>query len=207
MRTTLAAAALLALSAALTTIPTALTAAAEPAATQAARSDDGTTRVVLRFEGPEDCDGCRVQLYSGLATDDPDEPRLWASLEKKVKDGKVAFPVPHTRTAGMSISIDAPWEGFTGYATSVVMRYAGMQVGDEVTAEEATGKHRASGCFEGTSRDKLVMPVHVEQVQVQGQQEEVTGTLAFLDTTTAWLTPMERVIDGVLGSQDVRICG
>lgn len=211
-RATLATAGLLALGALLAPAPAGTAAPAAPAATSASTAstgsstDDGTTRVVLRFDGPEDCTRCRVQLVSGLATDDPDEPRLWASLEKRVRDGKVAFPVPHTRTAGLSITLDAPWEGHTGYATNVVVRYAGLAAGDEVTTEVAQGKHRASGCLEGTSRDKLVLGVHAEQVQVQGVQEEVTGTLAYLDTTMPWLAPMERVVDGVLGSQDVRIC-
>ena len=209
---TLTAAGLLALGALLAPAPATTAAPAAPAAPAAstARStdgtDDGTTRVVLRFDGPEDCTRCRVQLVSGLATDDPDEPRLWASLGKRVRDGKVALPVAHTSTAGLSITLDAPWEGHTGYATNVVVRYAGLAAGDEVTAEVAQEKHRASGCLEGTSRDKLVLGVHAEQVQVQGVQDEVTGTLAYLDTTMPWLVPMERVVDGVLGSQDVRVC-
>ena len=203
-RATLATAGLLALGALLAPAPGTTAAPASP--TRGASDDDGTTRVVLRFDGPEDCTGCRVQLVSGLATDDPDEPRLWASREKRVEDGTVAFPVPHTRTAGLSITLDAPWEGHTGYATGVVVRYAGLDAGEEVTAEVAATKHRASGCLEGTSRDRLVLGVHAEQVQVEGVQGEVTGTLAFLDTTLPWLRPVERVVDGVLGSQDVRVC-
>ena len=75
-----------------------------------------------------------------------------------------------------------------------------------MTAEEAEGKKRASACFEGTSVDKLVLPVHVEQVPVDGVKGEVPGTLAFLTGALPWLDPMEKVVDGVLGSQDVRVC-
>ena len=63
---------------------------------------DGTTRVVLRMP---DCEGCTVQVVSALATDDPDEPRLWASQERRVRDGRVAFPVPSSRTAGRSLCV------------------------------------------------------------------------------------------------------
>lgn len=198
MRTIPAAAALLALAAAPT--PTTYAAHADPGAAGPA---DGTTRVVVRVD---DCDGCRVQLVSGLATEDPAEPRLWASLEKEVRDGKVAFPVPSSRTSGLSITIDAPWEGHLGYTTTVAVRYAGEQAGEQMTAEEAVTKNRASGCLEGTSRDRLVLPVHVEQVVVDGVHGEVPGTLAFLETALPWLSPMSPVADGVLGQQDVLVC-
>ncbi|GHJ58236.1 hypothetical protein NOK12_07550 [Nocardioides sp. OK12] len=193
----------------LTTVTAGLTAgltSGVAAGTQAgSRSDPqaGTTRVVLPMD---DCRGCRVQVYSGLATDDPAEPRLWASLEKRVRDGKVAFAVPHSRTPGMQVVVRAPWEGHTGYDTSVVFRYAGLGAGERVDTDVARTKNRASGCFEGTSRDKVTLPVVVRRVQVPGVHGPVTGTLAHLETTTPWLSPMRRAHEGVLGSQDVTVC-
>ncbi|MGB0190290.1 MAG: hypothetical protein ACPF9W_04890, partial [Nocardioides sp.] len=142
----------------------------------------------------------------GLATDDPDEPRLWASQERTVRDGKVAFPVPSSRTAGMQVLLDAPWEGHLGYRTTVVLRYAGEQAGDPMTPDEAVDRSRASSCFEGTSREKVVLPVEVHRVDVPGVHDEVPGTLAFTSTALPWLTPMARTVEGVLGSQDVRVC-
>ncbi len=162
----------------------------------------GATR---HHPGP-DCEGCTVQVASALATDDPDEPRLWASLEKTVRDGKVAFPVPSTRTAGMQVLLDAPWEGHLGYRTTVVLRYGGEQAGEAMTLEEARDKTRASSCFEGTSREKVVLPVEVHRVDVPGVHGEVPGTLAYTATALPWLTPMGRTVDGVLGSQDLRVC-
>lgn len=173
------------------------------ATSAAARTSDGTTRVVLPIP---DCRGCHVQVYSGLATDDPAEPRLWASLEKRVRDDKVAFAVPHSRTPGMSVVVRAPWEGHTGYDSTVVFRYAGLTAGEQVDTALARTKHRASGCFEGTSRDKVVLPVVVRRVQVPGVHGPVAGTLAHLATTTPWLSPMRRAHEGVLGSQDVTVC-
>lgn len=164
---------------------------------------DGTTRVVLRMP---DCEGCAVQVASALATDDPDEPRLWASPERRVRDGKVAFAVPSSRTAGMQVLLDAPWEGHLGYRTTVVLRYAGEQAGEEMTVDRAGDKSRASSCFEGTSREKVVLPVEVHRVDVPGVHGEVPGTLAFTSTALPWLTPMARTAEGVLGSQDVRVC-
>lgn len=194
--------------AALLTTMTALTAltgiaSATPAAGTSAAPAQGNTRVVLRMP---DCEDCTVQVVSALATDDPAEPRLWASRQKRVRDGKVAFPVPSSRTAGMQVVLDAPWEGHLGYRTTVVMRYAGEQAGDPMTLEEAQDKRRASSCFEGTARARLVLPVEVHRVQVQGVHEEVPGTLAHLASAVPWLAPMGRTVDGVLGSQDMRVC-
>lgn len=208
MRTVPAALAALLTSVALATTP-APSASAGPdrAGPDRAGDGDGTTRVVLRMP---DCEGCTVQLVSSLvtalATDDPAEPRLWASLERTVRDGKVAFPVPHSRTVGMQVLLDAPWEGHLGYRTTVVLRYAGEQAGDPMTLEEAQDKSRASSCFGGTSRDRLVLPVETHRVDVQGVHEEVPGTLAHLSEAVPWLSPMDRTVDGVLGSQDVRVC-
>ncbi|MBU2073008.1 MAG: hypothetical protein KJ938_01100 [Actinobacteria bacterium] len=199
MRTIPAATALL--NAALLTTAVLTTSTAVPAT--AGGPADGTTRVVLRMP---DCEGCTVQVVSALATDDPDEPRLWASLEKQVRDGKVAFPVPSTRTAGMQVLLDAPWEGHLGYRTTVVLRYAGQQPGEEMTVREARDRNRASSCFEGTSRDRVVLPVRTRPLQVQGVHERVRGTLAFAARAVPWLSPMDRAVDGVLGSQDLRVC-
>lgn len=190
----------------LTTVTAGLTAGltAGPATASAtAAPEAGTTRVVLPIE---DCRGCRVQVYSGLATDDPDEPRLWASLEKRVRDGRVAFAVPHSRTPGMQVVVRAPWEGHTGYDTNVVFRYAGHDAGEVVDTEVAATKRRASSCFEGTSRDKVVLPVVVRRVEVPGVHGPVAGTLAHLATTTPWLAPMRRAHEGVLSQQDVTVC-
>ncbi len=183
--------------------PVAASAAPTATTTTTARVDDGTTRVVLPIE---DCRGCRVQVYSGLATDDPAEPRLWASLERRVRDGRVAFAVPHSRTPGLQVVVRAPWEGHTGYDTNVVFRYAGHRAGDVVDTEVAAVKSRASSCFEGTSVDKVVLPVVVRRVQVPGVHGPVAGTLAHLATTTPWLAPMRRAHEGVLGQQDVTVC-
>ena len=114
--------------------------------------------------------------------------------------------MPSSRTAGMQVLLDAPWEGHLGYRTTVVLRYAGEQAGEEMTADRARDKSRASSCFEGTSREKVVLPVEVHRVDVPGVHDEVPGTLAFTSSALPWLTPMARTVEGVLGSQDVRVC-
>ena len=160
---------------------------------------------MLTFE-VADCEGCTVQLAQGISTLDADEPRIWTSRERTVADGSVTFRPATRRTHGMSVMVRAPWEGHTGYVTTVAFRYAGESVGDPVTLEQAVGKDRASACWEGTRRRSVTLPLVVEEVEVDGVRARVPGSIAFVPTTQSWLRPMRQVVDGVLGSQDVNIC-
>ena len=71
----------------------------------------------------------------------------------------------------MSVAVRAPWEGHTGYATTVAWRYNGKQVGDTVTLAEAVTKKRASACWEGVRRREVTVPLVVEKVEVDGVHE------------------------------------
>jgi hypothetical protein len=172
-----------------------------------APSDDrsAAARITLTFT-VDDCEGCEVQLVNARSTLDADVVHVWQSRTKEVRDGEVTFRVPARRTWGMSATVVAPWEGFTGYRTTVAWRYNGERVGDTVTLDEAVTKTKASACWEGVRSREVVVPLVVEKVRVRGQKKEVDGSIAFVPTTQSWLAPMRRVWDGVLGSQDVNIC-
>lgn len=163
------------------------------------------TKMALTFE-IDDCEGCVVQLMQARETLDADVVHTWASGTRAVEGGKVTFRLPPRRTSGMSVTVRAPWEGRTGYATTVAWRYNGKRVGDAVTLEEAVTKKRASACWEGTRRRDVTIPVVVEEVEVDGIRGRVPGSIAFVAETMPWLDPMRRVVDGVLGSQDVNLC-
>jgi hypothetical protein len=162
-------------------------------------------RTTLTFE-VADCEGCRFRLTQGVSTLDADEPRIWTSRERRVEDGRVTFRPLTRRTHALSVTVVAPWEGHTGYLTTVAWRYAGKSVGDPVTLEQAVTKDHASACWEGTRRRRLTIPVVVAEVEVDGVHERVPGSIAFVPTTQSWLPPMREAWDGVLGSQDVNIC-
>jgi hypothetical protein len=181
--------------------PTAPSAAADD------RADDraAASRTRLTFT-VADCEGCEVQLVNARSTLDADVVHVWQSRTREVRDGRVTFRVASRRTWGMSATVRAPWEGQTGYVTTVAWRYDGERVGDTVTLEEAVTKRRASACWEGTRRRHLTLPLVVEEVEVLGVRERVPGSIAFVPTTQSWLPPMRRVVDGVLGSQDVNVC-
>jgi hypothetical protein len=175
--------------------------AAQSAPQRAART------TTLTFTVP-DCDGCTLQLDQGLRDDSAKSGvRFWESRERRIRDGEATFTVPSRRTRGMSVLVRAPWEGHTGYVTTVAFRYAGFDVGEDVSFPEARRQRRASACWEGTRRDAVTIPLTVRKVRVEGVRREVTGSIAYVDTTQSWLDPMRRVWHGVMGSQDLNVCG
>ncbi|MEO5746260.1 MAG: hypothetical protein ABIQ53_16965, partial [Terracoccus sp.] len=131
---------------------------------------------------------------------------IWNSATRTVRNGSVTFDILTSRTWGMSVAVDAPWEGWTGYRTTVAWRYDGEFVGDTVTVDEAVTKQKASACWEGVRHRNVTVPLVVEEVEVRGQEGRVAGSMAFVATTNSWLHPMREAQNGVLGSQDVNIC-
>ena len=167
--------------------------------------DRAAARTTLTFT-VEGCEGCEVQLVNARSTLDADVVHVWQSRTKEVRDGRVSFRIPTRRTWGMSATVRAPWEGHTGYVTTVAWRYNGEGVGDPVTLEEAVTKKKASACWEGVRSRAVTVPLVVEKVRVDGVRREVDGSIAFVPTTQSWLAPMRPAPGGVLGSQDVDIC-
>ena len=178
---------------------------AAPDATAAPDPRAAAPRTTLTFV-VDDCEGCEVRLANARSTLDADVVHVWESRTRTVEDGRVTFRVATRRTWGMSATVAAPWEGHTGYVTTVAWRYGGERVGDRVTLEEAVTKSRASACWEGVRRRRVTLTLVVEEVEVRGVHEIVPGSIAFVPTTQGWLPPMRRVVDGVLGSQDVDVC-
>ena len=155
------------------------------------------------------CEGCEIQLTSALGTiaeANAGEVDIWNSRARTVEDGSVTFDIATKRTWGMSVAVRAPWEGFTGYRTTVAWRYNGNLQGDTVTLEQALTKKSASACWEGVRSREVTVPLVVEKVRVDGVKKKVNGSIAFVPTTQSWLRPMRQVWDGVLGSQDVNLC-
>jgi hypothetical protein len=181
-------------------------ATAAPAAPTEVRHAAPRTALTFTVDG---CEGCEIQLTSALGTyaeADAGQVDIWSSRTRTVHDGSVTFDIPTKRTWGMSVAVKAPWEGFTGYRTTLAWRYNGELQGDEVTLEEAVTKTKASACWEGVRTREVTVPIVVERVRVMGVHRKVAGSIAFVPVTQSWLRPMREVWDGVLGSQDVNIC-
>ncbi|MEO5853333.1 MAG: hypothetical protein ABIQ15_12545 [Nocardioides sp.] len=150
------------------------------------------------------CDGCSVTATSVLRSDYSD---TWTSVPRAVVDGQVRLEVPKSEARGLTIALDAPWEGRTGYQTMIAMRYQGKAPGDVVTLAQARAARRASGCWAGSAGDKVAMTIGVRQVQVPGNGGMVDGTIAWAKVTQEYLFPMDQAPGGVLGTQDVIGCG
>ena len=190
------------LAAALLMTPVMTPATANPAPAPA-RPSVAKTNLTINAPG---CNGCKISLNQGLWKKHGGAT-VWQSKWHKVRHGKVTFRVPTRRTHGMSIAVMAPWEGATGYMTNVAFRYAGLRVGDHVTFRTARSKHRASACWTGTHRRNQTLPLTIRKVRVEGTIGRVPGTIAYATTTRNWMRPMRQVWRGVMGSQDVNICG
>ncbi|MDF1606267.1 hypothetical protein [Nocardioides sp. YIM 152315] len=164
-------------------------------------------RTTLTFEVP-DCEGCELSLVQARWTDSKKHPvRVWDGPRAVVDDGTATFTVRSRHTWGMSVQVDAPWDGQLAAVTSVAFRYAGHGVGDEVAFTDARHARRASACWEGTRRDEVTIPLTVRKVRVDGVRGSVDGSIAYATTTESWLQPMRRAYRGVLASQDVNVCG
>ncbi|GAA1933115.1 hypothetical protein [Nocardioides hwasunensis] len=180
-------------------VPTGAPALAAPA--PAAGRAAATTTLTVHAAG---CEGCEITAHSALTSDDDD---VWQSKEVEVVDGEATFRVPTDRTAGLSLSLTAPWERRLGYVTVVAMRYAGTRPGDTVGYRDARTERRASACWGGTTEQSFDMTIRTRKVRVDGVAPgKVPGTLAWARTTPEWLAPMRRVFNGVMGEQDIDFC-
>jgi hypothetical protein len=182
-------------------VPTAAPALADPAPAAAAGMASGRTTLTIHAAG---CEGCEITAHSALTSDYED---VWESKEVEVVDGVAMFRVPTDRTAGLSLSLRAPWERRLGYVTVVAMRYAGAHPGDTVGYRDARTERRASACWGGTTEQSFEMTIRTRKVRVDGVgRGRVPGTLAWARTTPEWLPPVRRVYDGVMGEQDIDFC-
>ncbi|MGY2702986.1 hypothetical protein ACVW2K_002570 [Nocardioides sp. HB32] len=182
-------------------------AAGSPAADASTPARAAVAKTTITFE-MSGCDGCEVGLMQARWDKHAQYGvRYWDTGQKTVSDGTVSFTVPTKHTRGMSMTLTAPWEGHTGYVTTVAFRYGGEQVGDEVGFAEARSKSKASACWAGTSADEVTIPLTVRKVWVEGVRHRVRGSIAYAAVTQDWMVPMRDVWDGVMGSQDVNVCG
>lgn len=162
-----------------------------------------TIRLTVRVAG---CDTCEIGLNTAREQADGSVD-VWSAEPRQVRDGRATFSVPADLTAGLQVSVSAPWEGGTGYTAVAALRYAGTQAGDRVSFAAARDKRRATGCWAGTSAREDILRIKVRRVTVDGTQGPTAGVMAWAPRTQDWLPPMQRVHDGVLGAQDVALCG
>ncbi|NYD42257.1 hypothetical protein [Nocardioides panaciterrulae] len=173
-------------------------AATAPAAATAASGQ--RTTVAFLVDG---CNRCHVRLYQAVRG----RQHVWESRAHRVREGRVSFDIATRHTHGLSASVTAPWEGNTGAVTQIAFRYAHEPVDAQVTNREASHKHRASGCWAGTTRTAALLDLTVRRVRVPGVDgSPTTAARAWIATTVPWWKPMLHAYRGILGAQDVIFC-
>ncbi|MFC4786460.1 hypothetical protein ACT8ZV_18435 [Nocardioides sp. MAHUQ-72] len=179
--------------------PTGHPAAAQAVVQPRATAGDRTT-VAFLVDG---CNRCHVRLYQAVRG----REHVWESRTHRVRDGRVSFDIATRHTHGLSASVRAPWEGNVGAVTQIAFRYAHEPVGSEVDNREARTKRRASGCWAGTTRNAVLLPLVVRKVTIPGVDgSPTTAARAWIGTTTEWWKPMLHAYKGILGAQDVVFC-
>lgn len=170
----------------------------------ASATPKGARTTTLTITAPG-CEGCRIQP-SQYRLDRPMAKRGWSTKARKVKDSVATFTLPTARTRGLTFTVDAPWEGRTGYVAVATVAFAGTEVGDVPTLEEAITYQRATACWAGTSRTTAALTLEAHEVEVDGIDGRVSGTIAWFTPTPASWGPSRRIFDGVNGTQDVIGC-
>jgi len=176
-------------------------AAAEPPAA----AEEPMTKIRILVS---DCEGCTIGLERALAFGTrvtPEKPRYYtAKGSGKVSGGKVVFTVPTAVTPGMSLTISAPWQGFTDYQTNVVLSgWDGdtsapfIPGGEEVSKAEARKRKLGSSCWAGTTKSKATIRVSVAKIKVPG-----LGTTKRVTTPLAWASPTKRTITPYANESD-----
>src|SRR5690349_20466379 len=129
------------------------------------------------------CNHCHVRLYQAVRG----REHVWESRTRRVRDGRVSFDIATRHTHGLSALVRAPWEGNVGAVTQVAFRYAKEPVGSTVTNREASHKHRASGCWAGTTGTSALLDLTVRRATIEGVDGSPTqAARAWISTTTHW---------------------
>lgn len=175
-----------------------LAATAAPSSTGTAASVS-TTKVTLAVTG---CDGCTLQLHQELEG----RTTTYDSSAQKVVDGKASWTVPTAATHGLSITVDAPWDGGVGAVPVVAFRYSGRQVGSPVTATQAKAARGGTGCFAGTAERTLTLPITVVRIPATNPPgDPIVTPVAFTAVTEPWIGGTQRAFHGQLATQDAAI--
>jgi hypothetical protein len=156
------------------------------------------THITLRVIA---CRHCPVYLQQAITGG-----TYWGSKTHHVRNGRVRFTVPTTRTRGMSFNVNPRWSTADA-VTNVVTRYAHTQIGQLIKDKVARHKKRATACWRGTSAHRIFMIVRVVKFRHKDHDGNPGHALrAYFRTTRAATPPVTRTWHGALGNQDAYWC-
>jgi hypothetical protein len=187
----------------------ALAASAHPRALSAAGPAGSTTSlvasrshmttIVLRVAT---CAHCPVYLQQAL-----DDGTYWMSRTHHVRAGRAVFSVGTRRTRGMTFVLNPRWANVTNAVTNVVTRYAQTKPGQLISNDVARHKKRATACWAGTTRARIVMKVRVVKFSARALGGGPGHAIrAWFKPMRSSLPPMSHTWRGTLGNQDAYYC-
>ncbi len=90
----------------------------------------------------------------------------------------------------------------------MAFKYAGQETGDRVTFSDARHARKASACWAGTTAESVTIRLATRHAIVPGYDGRRTpAALVYATVTQDAMVPMNKTHHGILGSQDVGICG
>lgn len=173
----------------------ALIATLAPATTSAAEEprQRRKTRIVLKIKH---CKGCKVQAVR------VGRKHVITTKQKRVRHGKVRFRIRTRRTRGLTFAVSDPRSEVLA-VPFIVSRYRGERVGSRVTNKEARRGRRASPCWSGTKRRRVVRRVRVRHYTNDWGTKSVR---LWFRRTQRSRKPYLRTVEGTLAAQDYIPC-
>jgi hypothetical protein len=154
---------------------------------------------------------CDVQGVDGRATGTfkqaLDDGTYWMSRTHHVRAGRAVFSVGTRRTRGMTFVLNPRWANVTNAVTNVVTRYAQTKPGQLISNDVARHKKRATACWAGTTRARIVMKVRVVKFSARALGGGPGHAIrAWFKPMRSSLPPMSHTWRGTLGNQDAYYC-
>lgn len=121
---------------------------------------EGQTRINFQIE---DCVDCTLEMHDGHTN----SGELLGSTT--VTNGTATLTVPTNRTAGSTFAlIDQPM--MQNWIPVVVVRYAGLEVGQPVTEAQAATSTSANGCWAGTDQSEFSIEIETQRPEIPGSK-------------------------------------
>lgn len=164
---------------------------------------NGTTQVTVRVAG---CDDCTITAVWAAfpATSAPSD--VWNSGALPVRDGRVSFPVPVTKSQGLSFEVASPRDKKEAVTVAVV-RYAKAPIGTTVTAEQAANSTEAFGCWAGSTFAEETLDLQVDWfagTDIEGNPAQLLR--AYFNPGLATFGTASATTNGDLSHQNVWSC-
>lgn len=167
-----------------------------------------TTAIVFKVKG---CNGCSIGAQRAISynsTTKPHQPDYWNGPSATVRNGRAVLRVPTAYTRGMSFTLIAGWEVNRNAVPNIVTRIAGKKAGQKVSSRAVARATKATACWAGTTRSKVVLRVTVKRFWAKGLGINVYGwaSRSYMSPMVRSVSPLQSTDDGTLANQEAFYC-